>query len=225
MNSDNKQFVARYEHSEMPELPSSGPEGVVKKFLKNLWKEIVARQVLHKLITLIFALAVFGFVYLHMVAHRSMLTYMGVMLLMVLVYVEMLVIRDHLWVIEGSMRESRKWRDVFFNQTNMRRQKLRKLLSVLFAMGIFSYVYMKAPRQSNMIFSFMGIILMITMLYYEVLTIRDEVVVMLQAITHQESEKERERREEYEKFLKVAEQGRSSAINDHSENDNENKTL
>lgn len=190
---------------------------LLRRLLTGLWREVVERQVIHKIITLLFALLVFGFVYLHMVAHRSIITYMGVMLLMVLVYVEILVIRDHLWVIEGSMREARKWRDVFFNQTNLRRQRVRKLVSVLFALAIFSYVYMKVPKHSNPILSFMGIILMITMLYYEILTIRDEVMVMLQAITQQESEKEHARKTEYEKFLQPAAEEKATA------SDNEKK--
>lgn len=182
--------------------PKQPRPSFLKRFLTSIWHEVVEKQVIHKLITLLFALLVFGFVYLQMVAHRNILTYMGVMLLMVLVYVEILVIRDHLWVIEGSMRESRKWRDIFFNQSSLRRQRLRKLVIVLFALAIFSFVYMKVPKQSNPVLSFMGIILMITMLYYEILTIRDEVAVMLQSITHNESQKELTRKAEYEKFLK-----------------------
>lgn len=189
-------------NKETSEEPKKQTPTLLRRFFSGLWQEIVEKQVIHKLIALLFALLVFGFVYLQMVAHRSVLTYMGVMLLMVLVYVEILVIRDHLWVIEGSMRESRKWRDVFFNQSSLRRQRLRKLLIVLFALAIFSYVYMKVPKNNNPVLSFMGIILMITMLYYEILTIRDEVAIMLQAITYQEGKKELVRKAEYEKFLK-----------------------
>lgn len=159
---------------------------VVKKplpgFLRNVWDSIVERQIFYKIFTLLFALMVFGYVYLHMSAHRNVLTYMGLMLLMVMVYVEILVIRDHLWVIEGSMREARKWRDVFFNRTTLRRQKIRKIFTVVFALAIFSYVYMKVPRVNSPVLSFMGIILMMTMLYYEILTIRDEVLIMRQSL-------------------------------------------
>jgi hypothetical protein len=156
---------------------------------------------------LFFALAVFGFIYMHMTAHRSILTYMGTMLLMVIVYAEILVIRDHLWVIEGSMRESRRWREVFFNQSNLRRQKVRKLVVMVFALGIFSYVYMKTIEkfaESAALLSFLGLILMITILYYEILTIRDEVSIMMNAVEDSEKNKEDslKRDEQYDKFIK-----------------------
>ncbi len=176
---------------------------ILKGFFANFWQGVVVRQVFHKIITLIFALAVFSFTYMHMAPHRSVLTYMGVMLLMVLVYAEILVIRDHLWVIEGSMRESRKWRDVFFNQTNLRRQRIRKFLIVLFSMVIFSYIFIKSQGKTNPIFSFMGIILMITVLYYEILNIRDEVLIMLQSMANQiPEESESAKSSNYEKFLR-----------------------
>lgn len=176
---------------------------ILKDFFANFWQGVVVRQVFHKIITLIFALAVFSFTYMHMAPHRSVLTYMGVMLLMVLVYAEILVIRDHLWVIEGSMRESRKWRDVFFNQTNLRRQRIRKFLIVLFSMVIFSYIFIKSQGNTNPIFSFMGIILMITVLYYEILNIRDEVLIMLQSMANQiPEESESAKSSNHEKFLR-----------------------
>lgn len=178
--------------------------------LANIWQGLITRQIFHKIFTLLFALAVFGAVYFYMVGHRNILTYMGIMLLMVIVYAEILVIRDHLWVIEGSMRESRKWRDVFFNQTTLRRQRFRKIVIMLFALGIFSYVYVKAMKRDPLntpILSFMGIILMITILYYEILTIRDEVFIMLQSIqTAEANEKDdHEREKRYEKFLQQEE--------------------
>lgn len=173
-----------------------------RRLFSFIWRAIVDRQIFYKVFTLVFALLVFGYVYLYMEHHRDILTYMGLMLLMVLVYVEILVIRDHLWVIEGSMRESRKWRDVFFNRTTLRRQRIRKIFSVLFALGIFSYVYMKVPRANSPVLSFMGIILMITMLYFEVLTIRDEVLLMREAISHSlEKEEDGSRKTEYDAFI------------------------
>ncbi len=156
--------------------------GAFRRLFESLWQAVVDRQIFYKIFSLIFALLVFSYVYLYMEHHRDLMTYMGLMLLMVVVYVEILVIRDHLWVIEGSMRESKKWRDVFFNRTTLRRQRVRKVVSVLFALGIFSYVYMKVPRVNIPVLSFMGIILMITMLYFEVLTIRDEVLLIRDSI-------------------------------------------
>lgn len=177
------------------------------RFFKGVWSGLVVRQFFQKIFSLFFALAVFGFIYMHMTAHRSILTYMGTMLLMVIVYAEILVIRDHLWVIEGSMRESRRWREVFFNQSNLRRQKVRKLVVMVFALGIFSYVYMKTIEkfaESAALLSFLGLILMITILYYEILTIRDEVSIMMNAVEDSEKNKEDslKRDEQYDKFIK-----------------------
>jgi hypothetical protein len=171
-------------------------------FFKDFWQGLVLRQFFQKIFSLFFAVAVFGSFYFYMTAHRNVLTYMGVMLLMVIVYAEVLTIRDHLWVIEGSMRESRRWRDVFFNQTNLRRQRVRKIVVMIFALGIFSYVYMKSAASAP-ILSFIGIILMITIMYYEILTIRDEVFIMLQALQGKKLEEEAlaAREKDYEKFL------------------------
>jgi hypothetical protein len=197
----SSESVDSLEHTET----KSGPNLLVS-FFSGIWSAIVDHQIIYKVITLLFALLVFSFVYLHMEGHRSILTYMGLMLLMVLVYVEILIIRDHLWVIEGSMREARRWRDVFFNRSTLRRQKLRKVFSVLFALGIFSYVYMKVPRANSPVLSFMGVILMITMLYYEILTIRDDVLLMRQALTQHLNEgmEDAHRKAEYEKFINGA---------------------
>ncbi len=148
----------------------------------DFWQGLMARQVISKIIALFFALLVFGFTYMHMSPHRNVLTYMGVMLLMVVVYAEILVIRDHLWVIEGSMRESKRWRDIFFNHTTLRRQRIRKFILMFFTMVVFSYIFVKSHGKADPLLSFMGIILMITILYYEVLSIRDEVWVMTQAL-------------------------------------------
>jgi TRAP-type uncharacterized transport system fused permease subunit len=182
-------------------------------FLRNVWDSIVERQIFYKIFTLLFALMVFGYVYLHMSAHRNVLTYMGLMLLMVMVYVEILVIRDHLWVIEGSMREARKWRDVFFNRTTLRRQKIRKIFTVVFALAIFSYVYMKVPRVNSPVLSFMGVILMMTMLYYEILTIRDEILIMRQALEKHDQNKEEETKTDYDDYL--AEIGNNDHLSDN----------
>lgn len=190
------------------ELPQPEPEhssNVLIRALRSLWRSIALRRVILKALTLIYALMIFGYAYLHMSAHRSVLSYMGVMLLMVIVYAEMLVIRDHLWVIEGSMRESRRWRDIFFNQTSLRRQRVRKFISILFAMGIFSYMYFKAGSAHKPVLSFMGIMLMMTVLYYEVLTIRDEIFVIGQSVMPCSDDECDKRKQHYDEFIKQAE--------------------
>ncbi|MBU1108216.1 MAG: hypothetical protein KKB51_16205 [Candidatus Riflebacteria bacterium] len=177
-----------------------GP-GFITRALKSFWQGLELRRIFMKALTLIYALAVFGYAYFHMAAHRNILSYMGVMLLMVIVYAEILVIRDHLWVIEGSMRESRRWRDVFFNQTSLRRQRVRKFLSILFSMGIFSYMYFKSGPQHKAILSYMGVMLMMTVLYYEILTIRDEIFLMGQSIIPCSDDESEKRKQHYAKFI------------------------
>jgi hypothetical protein len=118
---------------------------------------------------------------------------MGVMLLMVIIYAEILVIRDHLWVIEGSMRESRRWRDIFFNQTTLRRQRIRKFLSIFL---LCAYFPICISRQSahKPVLSFMGIMLLMTVLYYEILTIRDEIFVIGQSLQSESDEEAAKRK-------------------------------
>jgi hypothetical protein len=78
---------------------------------------------------------------------------------------------------------------------------------MVFALGIFSYVYMKTIEkfaESAALLSFLGLILMITILYYEILTIRDEVSIMMNAVEDSEKNKEDslKRDEQYDKFIK-----------------------
>jgi len=179
---------------------ASVPASLLRRLVSSVWRTVVDRQIFYKIFSLVFALLVFGYVYLYMEHHRDLMTYMGLMLLMVVVYIEVLVIRDHLWVIEGSMRESRKWRDVFFNRTTLRRQRIRKIAVLIYALAIFSYVYMKVPRANSPVLSFMGIILMITVLYSEVLTIRDEVLLMRESLSHLKGDECTEKTD-HDKFL------------------------
>lgn len=69
-------------------------------------------------------------------------------------------------------------------------------------MAIFSYIIVKSSGKLDPVLTFMGLILMITVLYYEVLNIRDEVWIMMQSIsTEKKEEEENPRKEEYNKFL------------------------
>jgi len=217
-----------------PPVESSGNSSVsaLKEKMLGLISGVIARQIIQKVITLVFALVVFSFAYMQMASHRNILTYMGVMLLMVLVYAEILVIRDHLWVIEGSMRESRRWRDVFFNQTAMRRQRLRKFFILIFSMAIFSFLIVKSAGKLDPVLTFMGLILMITVLYYEVLNIRDEVWLMMQSISANQSSAGEDRKEVYDKFLaetaaaNAAKHPETSHADNSSElNEKENKDI
>lgn len=129
-----------------------------------------------KAFTIVFAFLVFASIARHVRYNRDLLSYIGIILMVTVVYLETLVIRDHLWVLEGAIPEARRWRDVFFSRTTLSQQRWRKMLVVLFAAAIFAYVYLRT--QGSEIYSFMGIILMVTVLYFEVLGIRDEVTVL-----------------------------------------------
>jgi len=185
----------------MPKNGSVSIPGRMLEALRSFWKGLKLRRFFFKALTMIYALVIFGYAYNTMSAHRQVLSYMGLMLLMVVIYAEILVIRDHLWVIEGSMRESRRWRDIFFNQTSLRRQRIRKFLSTLFAMCIFSYMHFNAAPGHRSILSFMGIMLLMTVLYYEILTIRDEIFVIGQSLQPQSDEGAEKRRQHYDKFI------------------------
>ncbi|HOY68135.1 MAG TPA: hypothetical protein PLP29_14725 [Candidatus Ozemobacteraceae bacterium] len=129
---------------------------------------------IQKLFTLAFAFVIFIIVILFTKGHRAILTQVGVMLMITIVYLEMLMVRDHLWLIEGSLIEARRWRGAFFSKQNMRQQRLRKLIAVILAAIIFTFVFIHTKSEYDL-FAFLGTVLMITVLYFEVLTIRDEV--------------------------------------------------
>ncbi len=158
---------------------------------------------LRKLIVLTFTFMVFATVYaitgqtvtfsvfgkvvsLNINAKREILTYMGIMLMVTLVYLELLIVRDHLWVIEGGSQEIRRWRDTFFNKETLYRMKVRKMVVVIFSTIIFTWVYMRT--RGSEIFSFLGIILMITVLYFEVLSMRDDLKTLCDAFKAKEIE-------------------------------------
>ena len=120
-----------------------------------------------------FTINLFGkFFPINISSRNEVLPYMGIMLMVTLVYIELLIIRDHLWVIEGSSREVMRWRDAFFNKETLKKQRIRKILVVIFSTVVFTYVYI--TTRGTEIFSFLGIILMITVLYFETLSIRDD---------------------------------------------------
>jgi len=130
--------------------------------------------ILQKIITLAFAFLVFVIVLLLSDKYRPVLTHVGILLMMTIVYLEMLMIRDHLWLIEGSLIETKKWRDAFFSKQSVRQQRLRKFLTIVLATIIFTFVFIHTKSENELI-SFLGTVLMVTVLYFEALTIRDEV--------------------------------------------------
>lgn len=142
---------------------------------------------LQKLATLVFAFVVFVLVVLFSPGKREFLFYSGSILMLVMAYLEMLIIRDHLWVLEGSLIATKQWRDAFFSPRYLQKERWRRIFVVLFATFFFTWVYIRA-RETDL-YSFLGIVLMVTMLYFEVLTIRDQVFEIVSSLKALEIEK------------------------------------
>ena len=154
------------------------------KWFGKLVSVLREKQVFSKFFIACFALSIFSYAYFVVNSgYRSVLSYVGIMLTLVVTYIEILIVRDHLWVIEGSMPESKKWREVFFNPTSLKKQKFRKIFVLLFALCVFVYIYritiLPGAREH---LTFIGLILMMTMIYYEILSIRDEVSAVSRAL-------------------------------------------
>ncbi|MBF0543469.1 MAG: hypothetical protein HQM08_03495 [Candidatus Riflebacteria bacterium] len=108
----------------------------------------------------------------------NVVSFIGIVLMIIFLYLELLTIRDHLWVLEGSLTETKRWRDTFFNQKSLRAQKIRKFGVLLFSSILFTVIYYRLSGATEL-FSFLGTILMLTVLYFEVLSIRDDVQELL----------------------------------------------
>ncbi len=152
---------------------------------------IIEKQVLSKIFIILFATFVFSFAYKNIEEmNRKALSYIGLILCIVVSYVEILGIRDHLWIIEGSLPSSKRWREAFFNPTSMRKYKLRRVIAILFAYIVFCYIYkLKAIAPARDTLSFLGIILMVTIVYYEVLAVRDQVNLIANSVHYLVDEK------------------------------------
>ena len=162
-----------------------------KNFFLRIVDLIIEKQVLSKVFIILFATFVFSFAYKNIEEmNRKALSYIGLILCVVVSYVEILGIRDHLWIIEGSLPSSKRWREAFFNPTSMRKYKLRRIIAILFAYIVFCYIYkLKVFEQTKDTLSFLGIILMITIVYYEVLAVRDQVNLISKSIQFMVDEK------------------------------------
>ncbi|MBF0405870.1 MAG: hypothetical protein HQM10_00845 [Candidatus Riflebacteria bacterium] len=133
---------------------------------------------LRKLLTVLFTFAVFVALFvmnsLRIINVKfNVITFIGLMLMVIFVYLELLTIRDHLWVLEGSLAEAKKWRDTFFTKKSLRTQRIRKFMVMVFSALIFTFIYYRLHYTE--VFTFLGTILMVTVLYFEVLSIRDDV--------------------------------------------------
>ena len=155
-----------------------------KNFFLKIVDSIIEKQVLSKIFIILFATVVFSFAYKNIEEmNRKALSYIGLILCIVVSYVEILGIRDHLWIIEGSLPSSKRWREAFFNPSSMRKYKLRRVIAILFAYLVFCYIYkLKALAPARDTLSFLGIILMVTTVYYEVLAVRDQVNLISKSV-------------------------------------------
>ncbi len=134
------------------------------------------RTIVKKLLTLAFAFAVFIAIYQAMnFARREVVVFIGTMLMLTMMYAELLVIRDEIWILTGSLESTRRWRDTFFPRITSNQQRLRKLIVMLFALVIFSLFYYKNRNSDLTLLTSMGIILLMTIQYFEILVIRDDV--------------------------------------------------
>ena len=157
-----------------------------KNFFLRIVDSIIEKQILSKVFIILFATFVFSYAYKNInEMNRQALSYIGLILCIVVSYVEILGIRDHLWVIEGSIPSSKVWREAFFNPSTIRKYKLRRVIAILFAYIVFAYIYkLKAFAAAKETLSFLGIILMVTIVYYEILAVRDQVDLISKSIKY-----------------------------------------
>ena len=146
-------------------------------YLHKIIDYILEKNVFSKLFVIIFATIVFSYAYSHQESiTRSALSYIGLILCVIVCYIEILGIRDHIWVIEGSIPTTKQWREAFFTPSTLRKHKIRKMIILLFAFLVFVGIYkLKCFINYREAISFVGIILMVTVVYYEILAVRDEI--------------------------------------------------
>ncbi|MBI3039418.1 hypothetical protein HYY75_10290 [bacterium] len=147
--------------------------------------EIMLLNYVKKILVIVFAFYVFQHVFKYS-GRRDLISFLGTMLMITMIYVELLIIRDEIWVLEGITRESLRWRDAFFPHGSIYRQRIRKLIIVIFAMVVFTWVYVRTKGPE--IYAYVGIILMATALYYEILSLRDEVRWIAEKLQSQQIE-------------------------------------
>ena len=151
----------------------------------------LTHQFWRKLLIVAFAFLVFATVWGYSIAkdwvRRDVLPYMGIILMVTLVYLELLIIRDHLWVLEGSHPETLRWREAFFPKQTLRQLRMRKLVVVILSTIIFTWIYTRTRGPE--IYMFLGVILMVTVLYFEVLTIREELQTLNMSLKMEQVEK------------------------------------
>lgn len=151
----------------------------------------IEKSILSKIFIICFATLVFSYVYSHQQdIQKDALAYIGLILCVIVCYTEILGIRDHLWLIEGSIPVSKRWREAFFSPSTLRKHKVKKMIVLLFAFIVFVGIYrIKAFSNSKGALSFLGIILMVTVVYYEILAIRDEIDTISKSVKQYLSEK------------------------------------
>lgn len=148
------------------------------------------KRMLKKLGLVIFALLLMGTVYVKAESSevRIAISYLSTLLFMVIVYTEVLSIRDHIWLLEASLRQTKQWRNILFNKTTLRKQKLIKVAIVACAAIIFSLIYKVSkdlPVKSAI--AYMASMLMLIILYSDILNMRDELFKIQNNISPDES--------------------------------------
>lgn len=204
---DKKEFDTNSDssNSSKSEKDEKQSKNIINKgWFKNFVNFLRKKQVFSKLFVICFATFVFSYIYLNNeTVSRDALAYIGLILYVVVCYAELIGIRDHLWVIEGSLPLQKKWRDAFFNPSTIRKHKIRKIIILFFAFLVFSAIYkFKLFHASRDTLTFLGVILMVTVVYYETLAVRDEIYLMtnsLKKIAKNKKKKKLLKREKNEK--------------------------
>ncbi|MBP5470068.1 MAG: hypothetical protein J6Z11_12580, partial [Candidatus Riflebacteria bacterium] len=131
-----------------------------KKYFFKIIDYILEKNIFSKLFVIIFATIVFSYAYCHQESiTRSALSYIGLILCVIVCYIEILGIRDHIWIIEGSIPATKQWREAFLTPSTLRRHKIRKMIILLFAFLVFVGIYrLKCFVNYREAISFLGII-------------------------------------------------------------------
>lgn len=165
----------------LPEFSSSinCPYNLPKKWYENLFQLLNVNFFFEKFFVVIFSCIIFGLVARRIQEFNDVYSFLGITLLLVTLYVETLIIRDHIWVLEIAIPDAQRIKNALFTTQSLSKTRWRKILVMIFTAFVFTHVYFKMKRSE--IIAFLGIVLFITILYYELLQIRDDVKSLLDA--------------------------------------------
>ncbi|MFC1744167.1 hypothetical protein ACFL35_09235 [Candidatus Riflebacteria bacterium] len=146
-------------------------------------REVMSRN-LKKLFVIIFSCAVFGYLlksgdttYQDIELKKKLyMAVISIILLQIMLYLEILILRDELWVLEGSMKMIRELRDAFLEPPDTAVSSFKKylvLINTLVITGFFVYLQKEQPKVQVTIALIM-ILLMLVLLLLEVMIIREK---------------------------------------------------